>query len=216
MTTVYLIRHAYAQGNQDKSFQGRIDGKLTELGYRQLDCLAEACRTLRFGVIYSSPLSRAYETAQAANRYYGYPIHTDEGLLEIDGGEWEGKRWADLAVSDPKRYEQWTHRSKDFCAPGGETIEIVYNRVRDAILQIVENNKNKTICIVSHGCAIVGFMAWASGFSADETTKVSICDNTAINCITFDDDLRPTIVYQNDISHLDDSLKTYVANLFTK
>lgn len=215
MTTVYLIRHAYAQGNQDKSFQGRIDGKLTELGYRQLEGLAEACRGLKFDAVYSSPLSRAYETAQAANRYYGYEIQTDDGLMEIDGGDWEGKRWADLFVSDPERYEKWNRRDRDFSAPNGEKIETVYNRIRDTVLQIVKNNKNKTICIVSHGCAIENFMAWASGFSADEVKKVPICDNTAINCLTFDDNLLPAVVFQNDIGHLDDSLKTYVANLFT-
>lgn len=214
MTTIYLIRHAYAQGNLDRSFQGRIDGKLTELGYQQLDCLAEYCKGLPFDSVYTSPLSRAYETAAAANRHHNLPIQTDDGLLEIDGGDWEGKKWAALEKADPVRYGMWKQRDPEFQAPNGEKLSHVYDRMVRTVLHIVERNRNKTICIVSHGCAIVTFMAWANGLPPKRLNEMKICDNTAVNKLTFDDELHPSIVWQNDISHLDEELRTYAMTLF--
>ena len=214
MTTVYLIRHAYAQGNLDRTFQGHIDGELTELGYRQLDCLAEYCRGLAFDAVYSSPLSRAMETARAAARYHQLPVQPDAGLLEIDGGSWEGRKWSELEAEDPARYEQWRKKAPAFCAPGGERLEHVYARMRDAILHIVEKERDKTICIVSHGCAIVAFMTWAAGLRPDQIGQMKICDNTAVNKLVFDDALRPKIAWQNETGHLDDGLRTYAMAMF--
>ncbi|MBC8611349.1 bifunctional RNase H/acid phosphatase [uncultured Ruminococcus sp.] len=214
MTTVYLIRHAYAQGNLDRTFQGRIDGRLTEVGYRQLDCLAERCRGIPFDAVYTSPLSRAYETAKAANRFHGLPIQTDDGLLEIAGGDWEGRKWEELEKEYPVLYHQWKVRDPLFCAPNGEKMADVYDRMKKTILHIVENNKNKTICIVSHGCAIVTFMAWAHGLPAERICEMKICDNTALNKLTFDEKGTPAVAKENDLEHLPDGLRTYALSLF--
>lgn len=216
MTTVYLIRHGYAQGNLDRTFQGSIDGKLTELGYIQLDRLAERCRDMRIDVIYSSPLSRAYETAQAVNRGYGYPVITDTGLTEIDGGDWEGRRWAELEQENPQCYALWAKRVPEFCAPNGETMHHVYERMRKTILHIAEQNQGKTIGIVSHGCAIMNFMAWAKGLGEEQLLKVPICDNTSVNGIAFADDMTPAVLFENDTSHLDEATRTHAMKMFEK
>ena len=108
----------------------------------------------------------------------------------------------------------WKLRDPNFQAPNGEKLSAVYDRIARTILHIVENNRNKTICIVSHGCAIVTFMAWAKGLSVEQVCKMKICDNTAVNKLTFNDNLKPTIEWQNDISHLGEELRTYAMALF--
>ena len=87
VTTLYLIRHCEALGNINDTFQGSIDEDITEKGAKQLEKLAERCRKLTFDVIYSSPLIRAYKTAEAANKYHGLPIIKDKDFEEINGGE---------------------------------------------------------------------------------------------------------------------------------
>ena len=57
-------------------------------------------------------------------------------------------------------------------------------------------------------------MAWANGLPPKRLNEMKICDNTAVNKLTFDDELHPSIVWQNDISHLDEDLRTYAMTLF--
>ena len=90
MTTLYLVRHCEAEGNTARVFQGSIDRDISPNGQKQLDRLAERFRDVPLAAVYSSPLLRAYKTAQAVNRYHGLPIVTDDRLKEINGGVWEG------------------------------------------------------------------------------------------------------------------------------
>lgn len=216
MTTVYLIRHAQAKGNLDRVFQGRYDGAVTELGYRQLENLAEKCREFQLDCIYSSPLSRAYETAQAVNRYYAHPILQEDGLLEIDGGDWEGKKWDSFPVDYPEINSHWEDCPWMFRAPNGESMAEVYQRMRETILKIVADNKDKTIGIVSHGCAIRNFLTFAKGLPVEQIIKTGWCDNTAISKIIFDDQFLPSVEWQNDSSHLEEEIKTFAAQLWWK
>ena len=86
MTRLYLIRHAQAQGNIDRVFQGRLDGELSARGQEQIKFLARRCKEYGIQAIYSSPLIRAYETAKAVNEYYHLPIFLKKEIIEIDGG----------------------------------------------------------------------------------------------------------------------------------
>ena len=94
VTTVYLVRHAQAEGNEKRLFQGHYNGAVSQMGWRQLEQLAEYAKTLPLEAVYSSPLTRAMETAKAVARYHdGLTVQVREGLIEINGGDWEGKPW---------------------------------------------------------------------------------------------------------------------------
>lgn len=216
VTTVYAVRHAQAKGNLDKVFQGRYDGQLTELGYQQLERLAQRCAGLGLEAVYSSPLSRAYETAEAVNRHYGYEIHREEGLLEIDGGDWEGRKWSSFEASDPEQNYNWYHAPWDFCAPHGEPMEHVFERIKGTVLDIVSKNPGKTLAVVSHGCALCNLITFAKGKSVREMDRRDICDNTSITKIVFDEKLIPHLEWENDTSHLDQGLKVSVNDLWKK
>ena len=75
MTRLYLVRHAQAQGNVEKTFQGSIDAPLSALGMEQLERLAERFADMPFDVIYSSPLARAYQTALGEGDSGGAPFY---------------------------------------------------------------------------------------------------------------------------------------------
>lgn len=214
MTTVYLIRHAQASGNLERIFQGRYDGTVTPLGKKQLDYLAERCKQLGLNAVYSSPLSRAYETAQAVDRYYGYPIQTDDGLLEINGGEWEGKKWLTFPQDYPEQNQNWYESPWDFAAPGGETMREVYDRMKETLLRIVSKEQGKTIAVVSHGCALANLITFCQGKPLEKLSWENLCDNTAITKVVFDDELHPVVEWVNDISHLKEEIKTYVTDLW--
>ena len=104
MTTVYLVRHAKSIGNTERIFQGRSNLGLSAEGRAQLPQLAERFRNIPLEAVYSSPLQRAVQTAEAVGHYHNLPIQTEEDLSEIYAGEWELKRFSDLPILYPEHW----------------------------------------------------------------------------------------------------------------
>lgn len=208
-TTVYLIRHAEAEGNCKRIFQGMHDADLSENGHRQLERLAERCRNYPFDAVYASPLRRAHKTAIAANRYHNLPIVLDEGLREINGGHWEGVLWESLPELYPEENRMWEDQPWRFAPEGGETMREVYDRIWAAVTALVEKHRGQNLCVVSHGCAIRNFLCRALDKEIERLNEVSWCDNTAVSIIEFDENLRSHVVLLNDASHLDEETSTF-------
>ncbi len=209
MTRIILVRHCEAEGNHKRVFQGHTDSEVSENGRRQLALLSIRCRNMKMDAIYSSPLKRAYETAEAVNAYHHLPIQKDDGLIEINGGVWEGKLWEKLPDLYPEDAKAWNAHPWDFAPEGGEPMRHVYERIWKAITNIVQANPGKTVCIASHGCAIRNFLCRAMGKPIEELNDVDWCDNTAISIIDFDEALQPKIVLLNDSSHLTEETSTF-------
>lgn len=92
---------------------------------------------------------------------------------------------------------------------GGETMRQVHERVQRAILEIVAENEGKTVCVTSHGCAIRNILCWTLGLPFEKLNEVDWGDNTAINVIDFDSSHHPTVLVQNDASHLSAEVSTF-------
>lgn len=209
VTRILLVRHCEAQGNVKRVFQGHTDAPISENGKKQLDLLALRLRNETIDAIYSSPLQRAYQTAEAINQFHHLPIYVKEGLMEIGGGSWEGKPWADFPVIDPQQSYYWDYEPYRFAPAGGETMRQVHERVQRAILEIVAENEGKTVCVTSHGCAIRNILCWTLGLPFEKLNEVDWGDNTAINIIDFDSSHNPTVLVQNDASHLSAEVSTF-------
>ncbi len=209
VTRIVLIRHCEAQGNHERIFQGRTDADISENGKEQLMALAERCQKILLDAIYSSPLKRAYKTAEAANLHHNLPIKTMEDLAEINGGHWEGVRWHCLPKLFPEEYKAWEDAPHDFAPKGGESMKQVFDRIWNAIMAIVEENRGKTVAVVSHGCAIRNFLCRAKGLPIEKLNDIGWCDNTAISIIDFDEENRPRIMLLNDASHLTKEISTF-------
>ncbi len=65
-TTLYLIRHAQAEGNLYRRCQGWYDSLITETGYRQIAALAERFKDVKIDAVYSSDLFRTRTTAHTS------------------------------------------------------------------------------------------------------------------------------------------------------
>ena len=83
MTTIYLIRHAEAEGNLYRIIQGQRDVQLTETGKLQAEALGERFRDIPVDAVYSSALYRAAATAAAICRRQNLPLHRMAALREM-------------------------------------------------------------------------------------------------------------------------------------
>ena len=208
VTTIYLVRHAEAMGNIERFFQGHTDCEVSPKGKLQLDQLKERFKDINFDVIFSSPLKRAVETAEAVNFYHNHEIQLDNGLKEINGGVFEGVDWTLLPEKYPVEYDLWQHKPHEFKIKDGESMQEVYNRITLTVTKLAARNRGKTIVIVSHGCAIKNFLCYANEISLCEINTLEWAENTSVCKIEFDCNLKPTVVFQNDASHLDNELMT--------
>lgn len=202
-TTIIVVRHCEAEGNIKRYFQGHTDGQVSERGKMQLDLLAERMKDIHIDAIYSSPLSRAKATADAINRGRDLPVILDSRLMEINGGLLEGVKWSEFPALYPEQAEDWNLKPWLFHAPKGESMKEVYDRIYAAILDIAKENVGKTVAVASHGCAIRNLICRAKGLPIESLNDVAWCDNTSINIIEFDEELNPSVICENDRSHLE-------------
>jgi broad specificity phosphatase PhoE len=208
MTRIYLIRHCEADGNINRVFHGHTDAGISENGKKQLAFLSERARGWKLDAVYASPLARALLTAQAVNRFHQLPIQPLAGLMEINGGHWEGCKFADLPQLYPDEFLSWEETPWEFSVAQGESMAQVYDRIWNTVLDIVRENPGQSVCVVSHGCAIRNFLCRASGLPLCRLSEVDWCDNTAVSIVDFDEALHPTVVLQNDTSHLSPEYST--------
>ncbi|MGN0553956.1 MAG: histidine phosphatase family protein [Oscillospiraceae bacterium] len=216
MTRIYFVRHAEAEGNVKEFFQGRIDCDISEKGAVQLEYLAKRFETIDYDVIYSSPLGRAMATAKAVNRRLQLPIIKREDIIEINGGVWEGKFWTEIERDYPVEHDLWKNDMKRFTIKDGESMTEVYERMKTAIADIVRENQGKTIVVVSHGCALRNYLAFAEFGTADRLGDVGWSDNTAVSLIEYDDSFTPKIIFKNDSSHLPPEASTLAFSRWSK
>jgi probable phosphoglycerate mutase len=158
MTVVHWVRHGENAANVSRTFSYRIfDGDLTDRGVRQAEQLAAALQAdgHHYGLLVSSPLRRAHQTAQIVSARLGLPIWAElEDLREVNVGDLDG-RSDDTAwhiydeVLGEWRSGQLAHRF-----PGGESGHELAARTGRALRVIAERAGTDDAVVVAHGASI--------------------------------------------------------------
>lgn len=149
---VYLARHGQTAYNYEKRFQGQLEIPLDDTGREQARELAERALSYGFGVIWSSTLLRARETAAAVAERTGLEVRTDPRLKETDAGAWTGRLFSEIEADDPEGFEAFRSGAPDFAFPAGESFTGQTERV-EAALEDVERGPLPAL-VVCHGVVI--------------------------------------------------------------
>ena len=200
---IYLIRHGETDANKNDIYQGKgLDPPLNETGERQAKLLAEflASDYSKISKIVSSPAMRAQQTAYIIYQYVGVGIAIEDGLHEIDHGDWEGKTASEVAIKYPELAKKWWScidpLSINF--PGGEKIKDAVDRIWATFLRILVTHKDKHLAIVAHGgtnAIILSKILEAKNFRNISQS------NTAFNIIKQRDNIFK-IKLVNSVAHL--------------
>lgn len=215
MTTIYLVRHAEAEGNLYRRIHGWYDALVTDNGFAQMKCLEERFRDIPVDAVWSSDLYRTKTTARAVYVPKGLTLQTDPQLRELNFGTWEDKTWGEVYQHEEDEIIRFNASDPTWRAPGGENLAEAGARLQQAITRIARENPDKTVAIFSHGTAIRQFLANVQGLSPQEWGKLSHSENTAVSCLTFDGE-HFTVRFQNDASHLPQELTTLGKQLWWK
>lgn len=203
MTTVYLIRHGVTDSNMNQRIQGSTDISLNDQGLAQADLLVQRFRDVPLDGIYSSPLTRARQTAKAICLAKNLSVTLVEGLVELNCGLFEGKTYAENQELFPEQMNYFKNDFAKFAPPGGESALQVYWRMIAAMQAIVAGNEGKTLAVVSHGLAMQTYMGFLLGVPADALVCYPI-ENTSVTTIHYEDTIQGRILSFNDVSHLSD------------
>lgn len=127
---LYIARHAETTWNVAGRYQGRRESALSARGIQQGMALGAAFGTIAPAVerIVSSPMQRTFATASFVGERLNVPVETDDALIEIAHGTWEGRLRDEIAANDPERYTTWRERPQDVAFDGGESLTDVMSR----------------------------------------------------------------------------------------
>ncbi|MDO4270636.1 MAG: bifunctional histidine phosphatase family protein/GNAT family N-acetyltransferase [Eubacteriales bacterium] len=210
-TTVYLIRHAEAEGNVYRRCHGQYDSLLTPRAYEQLPHLAKRFESVPLDAVYASDLFRARTTAKTVAAPHGLPVEIRPVLREIDMGDWEDLTWAELPRLWPAEYALWRTRPWDARPPHGECVIDAGRRMLDGVRGLVRENEGKAFAVVTHGSAIRGALTLAHGLAPEQMGEIGWGDNTCVAKFEFDGPDSVRVVYENDASHLPAALSTFAS-----
>lgn len=206
-TEVLLIRHGDALPGAEEVVTGGYDAQaLSDLGRRQAAALAAAWRGVRIDAVYSSPIGRAFETAQPLARDRGLEVRIEPDLREIE----LGPIGVDTDhLSPEERAQAIRTRLRDIAVialgsgswsaiPGTEPSEHLRARVRAAITRIATAHPGQRVAAVTHGGAINAYIASILGIPRDYFFPAA---NTSVSVVRVGGN-RALVFGLNDVKHL--------------
>lgn len=152
-TRLILARHGQTAHNASGRLQGQVDIPLNDRGREQAEALARSVAGLRVDVVVSSPLQRAFATAELCAEAAGVEVTTDPAFIERGFGLWEGLTGDEIRERWPEEHEAW-RALHEVTGLGMESRAVVAQRVGDGCRRLVAQHPGAVVLVVAHGAAI--------------------------------------------------------------
>jgi len=193
-----LIRHGETIWNKEGRVQGLSDIELSDVGLNQTRKLALSIQDLNIKAIYSSPVKRAYQTAQIINEIHNAPIFLEPGLVEMDQGDFEGLTFQELKTCEKDFLQRWMKDPAAVTMPNGESLAGLQKRAWSVVANIID--KTEDALIVSHNFTIAAILCRIQNISLSQFRKV--CVGTASKTVVSFQNGSASIDVLNDRTHL--------------
>jgi len=150
MTRVYLLRHGETKWNIEKVFRGRSEIPLTDTGKKQAELAAAHLKPKAIQYIYTSPLSRAKETADIVGKILDIKPVVDEHFTGLAFGPWQGKPHKEIKEKFPDLYRVYKDEFHNLRLEGAETLQKAFDRCMTALVDIEKKHPDANVLIISH------------------------------------------------------------------
>lgn len=194
--TLILVRHGESEGNLRRIMQGQLDLPLTEAGREQARLVAARIASMPVAAVYSSPLSRAFETARTIAAHHRLAVESVQGVQEGAWGEAQGMTWMEVTA----RWDVAGGRPLHEMIPGAETPESLRIRAAAAVDELLDRHTADLAVCVSHGGTIAQLVAHLIGMPEGQLPRLRT-GNTAVTVIEGASD-QAVITLLNDMCHL--------------
>lgn len=203
-TTLVLLRHGETALTPQKRFSGSTgsDPELSEKGRWQAERAAEALAARgTIEAVVSSPMLRARETAEAVAIRLGLPVRIEEGLREVDFGDWEGLTFAEAQQRHPEDLSAWLGSTEVKPTGSAESFATLAQRVAVARDKVLARYPGKTVLVVSHVGPIKSLVRLALGAPPDAVYKMEL-SAASLCAVQYYSDGNASLRLLNDTGHL--------------
>lgn len=183
MLNVYLLRHGQTAWNADNNrYCGRTDISLTATGIRQAEAVKEQLKGITFDGVYSSPLERAFMTANIAAG--GTHVKKDARLIEADFGTWEKKTKEEFIAENATLWNNWMADPAKYKAGGtGESGMEIVTRVDDFFQELRQRYVSGNILVAAHNGVNRLYLAYKLGMPL-KNYRMLVQENASITMFT--------------------------------
>lgn len=202
MTRLLLVRHGETVWNADAVYRGRSEVPLSNTGRRQAVPLGRSLAEEGVTALYTSPLTRARETAEAVAQAARLTAQVEDDLTDLDCGEWEGLSDGEVRERYPELRRAWLTTPHLVRLPGGESLDEVSVRVGRVLERVLA--ASGAVVLVSH--RVVHKVAICALLGLDNShfwdVRLDVAGITEFECTSS----RRVLVRHNDTGHLRDGL----------
>jgi 2,3-bisphosphoglycerate-dependent phosphoglycerate mutase len=179
-TELILIRHGETAWNRERRMQGQTDTPLSDLGRAQAAAVAQRLAQHDFAAIYSSDLTRAWDTAAAIAQVSGHAIVREPRLRECTFGLFEGLTYVEMAQRYPAEHARFLLREDDYAVPGGESPRQFYQRSLGCLEEIAQAHAGACAVVVTHGLVLDTLYRAARGIALNAKREAPLL-NASLN-----------------------------------
>ncbi|WML55603.1 histidine phosphatase family protein [Neobacillus sp. PS3-12] len=189
MLNIYITRHGETQWNSENRLQGWKDSELTDNGKRNAVALGERLYQINFNTIYTSPIDRAVKTASLVCSDRNIPILFEDGLKEINLGDWEGKVKEEIEQTSKQEFFNFWNAPHLYNHEmhNGESFAALKSRVENVINRIIADNKEGNILIVTHGVTIRAILSYLMNIPTEKWWEGPFIEGTSLTLAQYDE-----------------------------
>ena len=198
-TTVVLVRHGVTPHTVEKRFSGGLASAnpgLSDEGRAQIRAVADWLGPLaeRVDAVVASPVRRTLESAEILAAALGRQVEVEAGFAEMEFGVWDGMTFGEVGERYPAEMKAWL--GSTVVAPeGGESFEIVQQRVLDGLARLRESHAGRTVVVVSHVTPIKVLVADAVGAPLEAVFRMELTPASVTVLSYFPDDRASMRLY---------------------
>jgi probable phosphoglycerate mutase len=158
-------------------------------------------KSILIDALYSSPLSRALETARVIGEAVGCEPVVDHRLAELNYGAWEGRTFEEIQRPTPAAYRAWDVDPANLAPPEGESGVHLIERVTPFLVEVAQRHPTGNVAVVSHKTVCRLLACHIMGVPLSEYRRRVPMENAALNIFESREG-RWHVVALNDTSHL--------------
>ncbi|SOB84428.1 bifunctional RNase H/acid phosphatase [Streptomyces sp. 1331.2] len=203
-TTFVLLRHGETPLTPEKRFSGSggSDPELSDKGRWQAERAAEALAARgSIQAVVASPMRRTRQTAETVAARLGLEVRYEDGLREVDFGDWEGLTFAEVRERYPDDLSAWLGSAKAKPTGSAESFTTLTHRAGVARDKIIARYAGKTVLVVSHVSPIKTLVRLAIGAPPDSMYRMEL-SAASICAVQYYADGNASLRLLNDTSHL--------------